>query len=40
MIELAMMYGLLVGRSQVGPYFFNENYLYHNRIYTVVVDTE
>jgi hypothetical protein len=40
MIELAMMYGLLVGSAQVGPYFIQENYLYYNHIYTVVVDTE
>jgi hypothetical protein len=40
MIELAMMYGLLVGSVQTGPYLIQENYLFQDKIYTVLVDTE
>lgn len=38
--ELAMMYGILVGRVQVGPYSFQEKYLFEGKIYTIVIDTE
>lgn len=40
MIELAMMYGILVGRVQAGTYTFHEDYLYRGDIWTVVIDTE
>jgi hypothetical protein len=40
MIELAMMYGILVGRVHTGPYIFHEDYLYRGNIWTVAIDTE
>jgi len=40
MIEIAMIYGLMVGSVQVGPYFIQQDYLYRGNIYTVIEDRE